>query len=469
MAESEDWRVRRAAELGLEFYHQVERPLHTLGNRADRLPRSAGADPSFQSSGEDADSMHSKPADIKPTTGDRKAEAQGPSRSADTSNRAGLTGNAPTVGPRHVPRSSTRVHSLRGRNDSRALPIALITGLATLSAFGIWFLKDHTRLVDYPLLPLRVSSMGPAKTIRPLPVTLATAMSDRRMKTSPLPPLLVSCDASEVAGQLRAAVTSHLRKPNLTNRHTKAGTIVWLSRGHVKAADPAGALTICTAGLVWRSAGETSLVDIDYAVETQANGVARVVPISFNYAVKGLEANVRGVQKPDTATVPAPGGVARATISRARAPSGVAAGRSRDVVIVSRALPAVITGSLPGLATPSIGLPQISDPRALVGDAVDTLPRFAKKPRGCENPATLSVSITCTSRTLLALNAQVTGLVSTITDPRSERKLVMAKRRADQQFDRCATASCVAKAYSYWFEELAKIKADSAEPGSLEN
>ena len=373
---------------------------------------------------------------------------------------------AASVGNHESPRLALSAAGPPHWRNGRILPYAAGAAVAMLAAGGAWLMtpRDASRV---PPPPARAGAAPPGNAasvtaVPPVPV----AVPERNIQVALPVPGPETCADPEVASRLRAALAKALPRPDPKARD-KAATIAMIGKGRVKLADPAGALTICTAGLVMRRAGKSSVVDVDYAVEAAAGGVARVVPIGFDNSLKRLDASDPG--QTNEPAKPARSGSVAPPVSRAdaAAPSSRKAAEVTDNSAGNRLSTPATADTRFGSAPRDAALPMTSGSRApFAGTALvetdDASPATARKPAGCEQPPTLSVSITCGSRTLLALNARVTASVAALATPRNAARLALVKRHADRHFDRCTTASCVGQAYRYWFAELAKIDRDGA-------
>lgn len=452
MTDSEDWRRQRAVELGLEPYiNSTRRQASSLSERlvssaqcsittggdgnaigdsvvAMRLPPPDSAVvKDFAKRSElpvrpVAEAYNVPPAHQRTATDDR-VEAQG-----ETSNITDV-----------VPRP--------GRGVSVYLAGAI---LAAAAAGGARFALSQTRPSPSPQAPLRVAKSEPAVSFAALPPVAVTARDGQ-----PVLPAVVAvpCDEPEIVAGLRTAATDQLRRSSLGVRKYPPVTVADVSRARSKVADTGGGLTVCTAALTLRrDSGKGATFDVDYAVQMVAGSRPRVVPLGFNHLVDSV-----GAVAPIDPEVAGPKLAALPPTATTNKPSRDTAVRSR-IVVVAKPI-SLSTGPLANTAPTSIALPSVTG-LSLATRGPDAWPEVVKVPRGCDRPATLSVSITCRNASLLALNAEITTAIAALDQPGNERILARIKRRADMRFDRCQSVSCVGNAYRYWLDELASVTPD---------
>lgn len=452
MTDTENWRRQRAIELGLEScMNSTQQQASSL---ADHIVFSAQysitADRGGKDIGDSVVAMRSPSPDRsafvdidKP----RELSVQLSPQPFSLPQARQQTAADERVGAQRDPLNMAGVVPRPGRGVSVYLAGAI---LAVAAVGGARFARPQIHLIPSPAAPLQAIKYEPAVTLAALP-PVAVAAADAQ----PVLPAVaaVACDEPEIVAGLRTAATDQLRKSSLNARKYPLVTVAGVTSARSKVADTGGGLTVCTAALSLRRAtGKTATFDVDYAIQTVAGSRPRVVPLGFNQLADSVAASA-----PIDLEDAAPKRAALRPSETANKPSRDTAVRSRIVVVAKPVL--VSKGPLANTAPTSVGLPSITG-LSLATRESDARPEVVKMSRGCGQPATLSLSITCRNASLLALNAEITSAIVALDKPDNARILARIKRRADVRFDQCETVTCVGNAYRYWRNALARVMPD---------
>ncbi|QXQ07673.1 hypothetical protein KX816_06570 [Sphingosinicellaceae bacterium] len=449
MADSEDWRRQRAVELGLEPYSNFAKgqPAASNTHLGSPVPSSAGTEQERPGVGEGVVAMRLPPPEralvvASETPRELSLRPIQPVYAVPAAPLRKVTDNRERA-RRDTPKMSS-VRTQAGRGVSLYFAGAV---LAAAAAGGAWFALQQTP-PPAPQTWVRTAQAEPSVALAALPPAAVPGPDPQRV----LPALAaVTCDEPEIVAGLRAAASDQLRRSSFATGNNPPVIVAGVSSARPKVADTGGGLTVCTAALsLRRASGKAATFDVDYAVRAVAGSRPQVVPLGFNHLVDSVAAAA-----PVEPASAAPRLAALPDVTKK--PSRESTTRSRIVVVAKPIL--VSTGPLANTAPTGFGLPGASTLSLATGEA--TAQPVVKVPRGCDQPATLSVSITCRNASLLALNAQIAATIAALDQPNNERILARIRNRADLRFDRCQSVPCVGRAYRYWLNELASVTPDT--------
>lgn len=457
MAESEDWRRQRAIQLGLEPSDgsTQSEPAHLTGIAGSRS-RSSGAEIGGIGDGvyrmrQPYTGIQAVPEVVQHSDPSRHYEIRHPIRPP----KAEPAADAATVAPQS--RISTALAQIRRK---RTWPYFAGAGLIAATAAG-WFVEQQIgsarpERASAAITPAR-RSIAPAATI-PAAQWVGSPDHSSSLRAASAINELPSCTEPALVDELRGVVTEQLRRSGLLRTGLKAP--VEIAKTRVRIAEAGSSLTVCTAALRFRRpARKLASFDLDYAVRRLSGSPAQVVPLGLEHIVERIQTD----DLTDQTRLALNG--AGAVV--ARAPVAVAAASSasrQNFPAPSKIVVSKVTVTVPVVAPSERRV--FATAAAPVAPPLDLLVRVPKVVHGCEQPATESVAITCSSPLLLALNVQVTAALAALDRPGNTVELARIKRHADQHFDRCTTASCVSNAYHYWLGALDRIRRYEAEFGS---
>lgn len=454
MAESEDWRRQRALQLGLE-------PLYTVSTQSPPARPGRVAASQLQAPGDETGISNDGVYRMRPPN---LGDAAIPEIIISTGPFGPLTTEIDPPAKRkpahdfwQAPKHRASGTAIPIRRKRRPWPF--LAGVALVAAIGSgWLAEQQTRsptTVSASATRAAARSIPPAATLSAIPS--AGLLQHGTSLPADISPGLPSCAAPVAIDQLGSLVTEQLRRSGLLRTSFKVA--VDIAKPRIRIAEAGSALSVCTATLKLRPpAHKLASFDLDYVIRLPSGLAAQVVPLGLDRIVEriwtddlnakealaktGAGAAVASARMPDTTTVAAR--PASRFLSR--------------VVTVIQAKPAV-----PAVAPPERGgFVNTASPVARPFDLEEKLPGIV---HGCERPVTVSMSITCSSPALLALDAEVTTSLSALDHPGNTVELARIKQHADRHFDRCTTTSCVASAYRFWLNALSKIRQYEANYG----
>ena len=442
MADGEDWRRQRALQLGLE----------PLAVSPPARPSSV-ADSQLQAPGGETDVVTNGVCRMRlPSGGDsdvpeitQRIEPFKPrTTEIDLPALVKPVRNFGNAGPHREPRAEAQIKRKR-----RASPFLVGAGLVAATVGG-WLAEQQTRPSKSVSAPVTIAA---AQSIRPAESVSAISATGSVQPDSSFPvdavPELPSCAATAIINQLRSMATEQLRRSGLLR--TSSEFAVDIAKPHIRIAAAGSALAVCTAALQLRRPDRTAAnFDLDYAIRLPSGLPAQVVPLGLDRIVDriqpdDLNAQVALVKNHPVVVTASTPDTAAATTSRPVSPP------SSTAVAVTEAVSPV-----PVAAPPERG--GVSTTAIPTADSFDMQAKVPKTVLGCEQPATVSVAITCRSPALLAFNAEVAASLSALDHSGNTVELARIKQHAEQHFNRCTTPACVASVYHYWLNALRKIR-----------